>query len=249
MEKLKCYLVDDEISAIENMQAMLAKYCPDTIVIGFSTSVRNAIAFLSLQKPDVLLLDIRMQNETGFDLMRLLPDFDGSVIFVTAHDEYGLQAIKFSATDYLLKPINTNELVAATQKAHKKKNLNSTQTQIAMLIQSFENQKKAQQKKIALPEAEETRYVNIADIIFCMSSNSYSIFNIADIKKITVSRPISEYEALLQPYGFIRIHQSYLVNKNKILSYKKEDGGILVMEDGAVIPISRQRKHLLKGLF
>jgi two-component system, LytTR family, response regulator len=249
MEKLKCYLVDDEISAIENMQAMLSKHCPDTEVVGYSTSVENALKFLQVQKTDILFLDIRMQNETGFDLMRALPDFDGSVIFVTAFDEYGLQAIKLSATDYLLKPINTDELVAAVQKAHKKKSISNTQQQIAMLVQSFENQKKVQQKKIALADAEEIRYVNIEDIIFCKSSNSYTVFNITGAKKITVSKPIAEYEALLEPYQFIRVHQSYLVNKNRISSYKKEDGGNLYMEDGTAVPVSRQRKHLVRDLF
>jgi two-component system, LytTR family, response regulator len=250
MDKLKCYLVDDEISAIENMQSILAKYCPDTVVIGFSTSVDQAIRFLSLQKPDALFLDIRMHNETGFDLMKALPDFNGSVIFVTAHDEYGLQAIKFSATDYLLKPINVGELVAAVQKARKKKDTYQTQEQISMLIQSFEQQKKAQQKKIALPDADEVRYINIEDIVFCKSNNSYTVFHVAGIHHpITVSKPISEYEELLQPYHFIRIHQSYLINKNKIQSFKKDDGGSLLMENGSVIPVSRQRKHLLRDLY
>lgn len=249
MEKLKCYLVDDEISAIENMQAMLAKHCPEAEVIGFSNSVEKAVAFLSVQHPDILFLDIRMQNETGFDLMRLLPEFDGSLIFVTAHDEYGLQAIKFSATDYLLKPINVNELVAAVQKVRKKKNLTRTQEQITMLIQSFENQQKTQQKKIALADAEEIKYVNIEDIIFCKSNNTYTIFHIAGGKKIMVSKSISEYETLLEPYQFIRVHQSYLINKNKISLYKKEDGGNLYMEDGTAVPVSRQRKHLVRDLF
>ncbi|MBX2921417.1 MAG: response regulator transcription factor [Chitinophagaceae bacterium] len=246
MEKLTCYLVDDEISAVENLQAMLASHWPSAEVLGYSHTVEKAISFLSAHKPDVLFLDIRMQNETGFDLMRQLPDFEGSLIFVTAYDEYGLQAIKFSATDYLLKPINTHELVAALQKVSKKKKASQTHEQINMLLQSFENQKRSQQKKIALPDADEIRYVNIADIVCCRSNNSYTTFYINGSVKATVSKPISEYEELLQSYDFIRVHQSWLVNKNKIRSYRKEDGGSLYMEDGTIIPVSRQRKHLLR---
>jgi two-component system LytT family response regulator len=117
-----------------------------------------------------------------------------------------------------------------------------------MLIQSFENMHSKRQKKIALPEATEVRYVSIDDIIFCRSSNSYTTFSIKGVGPITVSKPIGEYEFLLEPYGFIRTHQSFLVNKNRILSYKKEDGGYLLMEGGEQVLLSRQRKHLLREL-
>jgi two-component system LytT family response regulator len=249
MQQLKCYLVDDEINAIENLQRMLQKHCPEALIVGHSTSVKEAVNFLSGNSADVLFLDIRMQNETGFDLLEKLPIFDGSLIFVTAHDEYGLKAIKFSATDYLLKPVNVEELTAALNKAGKQKNQSVIQEQIRMLLQSVANQPKTQQTRIALPDAEEIRYINIADIIYCKSSNSYTSFHLTANEKITVSRPISEYETLLVPYGFIRTHQSYLVNKNRIRSYKKEDGGYLSMEDGTMVPVSRQRKSMLKDLF
>lgn len=242
-------MVDDEMSAIDNLKGMLSQYWPYAEVTGYSLTVDAAYSFLRVQQPDILFLDIRMQQETGFDLMRKLPGFDGSLIFVTAYDEYGLQAIKFSATDYLLKPINPNELVAALQKASKKKKATQTHEQISMLVQSFENQRQNQQKRIALPDADEIKYVNIADIIYCRSSNSYTTFYISGIGlPITVSRPISEYETLLEPYGFMRIHQSFLVNKNKIRLFKKEDGGILLMDNGIQVPVSRQRKYLLKEL-
>lgn len=117
-----------------------------------------------------------------------------------------------------------------------------------MLIQSFENQKRLTQKKIALPDADEIKYVNIADIICCRSNNTYTSFYITGGKRTTVSKPISEYEELLQPYDFIRVHQSWLINKNRIQSFKKEDGGALLMEDGTLVPVSRQRKHLLREL-
>jgi two-component system LytT family response regulator len=216
--------------------------------------VQGAVDFLTARSVDVLFLDISMQNETGFDLLERLPGFDGSLIFVTAHDEFGLKAIKFSATDYILKPIDVEELAAAMDKAGHKKNQSVTresviQEQIRMLLQSVANQPKSQQSRLALPDAEEIRYINIADIVYCKSSNSYTTFYLIGSEKLTVSKPISEYETLLVPYGFIRTHQSYLVNKNRIRSFKKEDGGYLSMEDGTMVPVSRQRRGMLKDLF
>lgn len=249
MQTLTCYLVDDEINAIENLEVLLNKHCPQVEVVGRSTTVSEAARFLYSHSVDILFLDIRMQNESGFDLLEQLPGFQGSVIFVTAHDEYGLKAIKFSATDYLLKPIDVTELVAAVNKAGKKKGMAVTQEQIQMLLQSVANQPRSQQTKIALADAEEIRYVNIADIIYCKSSNSYTTFYLVGNGKITVSRPIAEYETLLSAYGFIRTHQSYLVNRNRIGAFKKEDGGYLLMEDNTMVPVSRQRKGMLKDLF
>ena len=118
-----------------------------------------------------------------------------------------------------------------------------------MLWQSFGNQKKSLQKKIALPDMDEVRYVNIADILYCKASNTYTTFHISGHTPVTVSRPISEYEALLEPYEFIRPHQTWLVNKHKVVSFKKEDGGYLSMEDGAMVPVSRGRRHLVRDMF
>ena len=249
MSTIKCYIVDDETSAIENIRLTLDKYCPDTEVTGHAQSVVEAYTFLSKHAVDVLFLDIRLQNETGFDLLRQLKDFVGSVIFVTAYDEYGIQAIKFSATDYLLKPIHTEELIEAVRKASVRKKTQDNHLQIAMLIQSFENMKTRHQKRIALPEASEIRYVLIEDIICCKSDNSYTTFHLSGGVNITVSKPISDYENILEPYGFVRVHQSFLVNKNRIVSFKKEDGGYLLMENNLQVLVSRQRRHLLRELF
>lgn len=249
MEPLKCYLVDDEPDAIENLKELLNKYCPQALVAGYSTGVSDAVGYLAVNTVDVLFLDIQMQGETGFNLLERLPGFEGSVIFVTAYDEYGLKAIKFSATDYLLKPIDVNELIAALKKVEKRKGTAVTQEQIRMLLQSVMSQSRSQQTKIALPDAEEIRYINISDIIYCKSSNSYTNFYITGNKKLTVSRPIAEYEMLLSPYGFVRTHQSYLVNRERILSYKKEDGGYLIMEGNSSVPVSRQRRVVVKELF
>lgn len=247
--RLKCYIVDDEKAAAENLQLLLDRHCPETLVAGHALTINEALHFLRQNEMDILFLDIRMQNETGFDLLRQLENTSASVVFVTAYDEYGIQAIKFSATDYLLKPVHPQELIAAVNKAGKRKKATDNTRQLNMLLQSFENLRKQEQKRIALPDASEIRYVLLDDIVCCKSDNSYTTFYIHGRNNIIVSKPISDYETILEPYGFVRVHQSYLINKNRMISFKKEDGGYLLMENNIQVPVSRQRKHLLRDLF
>ncbi|SDG27437.1 two component transcriptional regulator, LytTR family [Dyadobacter soli] len=249
MNPIRCFILDDEIQAVHNLRLALETHCPQVEVAGYAHHVSEAYDFLSKQPTDILFLDIRLQNETGFDLLKQLHHYQGSIIFTTAYDLYGIQAIKFSATDYLLKPLDHLELTEAVRKATDKKKERDQGAQIAMLIQSFENLPSQRQKKIALTEASEIHYVLIDDIVFCKSDNSYTTFYLTGNKKITVSKPISDYENILEPYGFARTHQSYLINKNRIVSFKKEDGGYLLMEGNYQAIISKQRKHLLKELF
>jgi two-component system LytT family response regulator len=245
--QLNCFIVDDEPSAIETLTLLINTYCPSLEIFGSANSVDNGLAYLTQRSVDILFLDIKMQQETGFDLLKQLTTDIPHIIFVTAHDEYGIQAIKFSATDYLLKPVNTEELIAAVHKVSLKKQMEKRQ--VEMLLESYQQQKYVQQKRIALADQNEIRYILIENIICCKSDNSYTTFYISNTKlPILVSNPISEYESILSPYGFLRVHQSWLINKSKVLSYKKEDGGFLVMVDRISVPISRQRKHLLKDL-
>lgn len=249
LNPIRCFILDDEIQAVHNLRLALQAHCPQVEVAGYAHRVQEAYEFLSSQQTDILFLDIRLQNETGFDLLKKLNGYQGCIIFTTAYDVYGIRAIKFSATDYLLKPLDHRELAQAVAKATDRKKERDQSAQIAMLIQSFENLPAQKQKKIALAEASEIHYVLIDDIIFCKSDNSYTTFHLTKNKCVTVSKPISEYEVILEPYGFVRTHQSYLVNKNRIVSFKKEDGGYLMMEGSFQAVVSKQRRHLLKELF
>ncbi|ACT91847.1 LytR/AlgR family response regulator transcription factor [Dyadobacter fermentans] len=249
LNPIRCFIVDDEIQAVHNLRLALEAHCPQVEVAGYAHNVHEAHEFLARRQTDILFLDIRLQNETGFDLLKRLNGYQGSIIFTTAYDLYGIQAIKFSATDYLLKPLDHRELAEAVGKATDRKKERDQSAQIAMLVQSFESLPMQKQKKIALAEASEIHYVLIDDIIFCKSDNSYTTFHLTGSRKITVSKPISEYEVILEPYGFLRTHQSYLINKNRIVSFKKEDGGYLMMEGNFQAVVSKQRRHLLKELF
>ena len=245
MKDLSCLIVDDEPSAIETLSELIRLYCPSLTITGSANTVDQGLEFLHSHTVDILFLDIKMRQETGFDLLKQLPDKSAHVIFVTAHDEFGVQAIKFSATDYLLKPVRPEELIKAVHKVGKQKN--NQAEQIAMLLQSYEYQRFNTQKRIAIPDQHEIRYVLIDTIVCCQADNSYTSFYLMnESKPIIVSKSIAEYEQLLSLYGFIRIHQSWLVNKNHIESFKKADGGYLVMNNKMSIPVSRQRKHVLK---
>lgn len=247
MNEFSCYIVDDEAGAIEALASLIERYCPFLKIAGRATSVEHAHEFLVENPVDVLFLDIKMKQETGFDLLKLLPANDAHVIFVTAHDEYGIQAIKFSATDYLLKPVRPEDLIAAVHKVGQVKSAQAGQ--VAMLLKSYQHQRLNTQKRIALPDQHEVRYVLIDDIVCCKADNSYTSFYLLnEISPVVVSKPISEYEQILSVYDFVRIHQSWLINKNHITTYKKADGGYLIMNNKMTIPVSRQRKHLLKVL-
>lgn len=244
MNNLTCFIVDDEPAAIGSLTTLIKLYCPSLQLKGSTTSTKEAADYLSHNNVDVLFLDIRMQGETGFDLLKQLNNLSSHLIFVTAYDEYGIQAIKFSATDYLLKPVNPTELIAAVHKASVQKQVQ--QEQLQMLLQSHKQQENHQQKRIALADQSEIKYVLIEDIICCKADNTYTHFYLQNRNTIVVSKPITEYENLLQPYGFLRVHQSWLINMKKMDSFKKEDGGYLQMQNGIAVPVSRQRRHLLK---
>ncbi|MFD2145021.1 LytR/AlgR family response regulator transcription factor [Mucilaginibacter antarcticus] len=247
MSNLTCYIVDDEQGAIDALLALLQRYCPQLTITGSAKSVESALVHLTVHATDILFLDIKMQQETGFDLLKQLPANSAHIIFVTAYDEYGVQAIKFSATDYLLKPVIPEELIAAVYKVGQHKSIQAEQ--IAMLLQSYQHQQFNTQKRIALADQHEVRYVLIDHIICCKADNSYTSFYLHnEIRPVVVSKSIADYEQILSLYGFVRIHQSWLINKNHIDSFKKADGGYLMMNNKMSVPVSRQRKHLLKDL-
>lgn len=247
MNNFSCFILDDERSAIETLSVLLRRYCPFLTIAGSAGSVAEALVFLEDVTVDILFLDIKMKQETGFDLLQQLPERSAHVIFVTAHDQYGIQAIKFSATDYLLKPVNPEELIAAVHKVGQKR-INHAD-QVAMLLQSYQQQKNSKQKRIALADQHEVRYVLIESIICCRADNSYTSFYVkGESSPIVVSKSIAEYEQMLLPYDFVRVHQSWLINRNHIESFKKADGGYLIMENKLSVPVSRQRRHLLKDM-
>jgi len=245
---LKAVIIDDEQNNIDNLSILLAQYCPQVKVTATALNANDGKEIILKLKPDIVFLDIQMPGETGFDLLKSLPDHFFEIIFVTAFDKYGIQAVKFAAIDYLLKPINIEELKDAVHKAVLKRDSQKQNLQLNNFLELLKLQQQKEEHRIALPTGKEIRFVKTQDIYHCESSNNYTNFFIVNGEKLLVSKPIYEFEELLKDYGFIRCHQSHLVNKRYIKSWIKDEGGYLLLEDQSLIPVSKQKKGLLKQL-
>lgn len=242
---MKAILIDDEISNLENLRTLLEKHCPQLTIMETAQSVNDAVYAIEKYLPHLVFLDIQMGEQTGFDVLKLLPKRNFEVIFVTAYDQYGIQAVKFAALDYLLKPIDIDELLNAVNKAEQKLATQIQNVQLDFLLQQIKKPETTV-SKIALPMQSEIRYVALSDIIRCEADNSYTFFFLANGEKILVSKSLKEYADLLTPNGFLRTHQSHLVNPKYVKSWLKEDGGILLLTTGEKIPVSKPNKETVK---
>jgi two-component system LytT family response regulator len=245
---LKAVIVDDEQNNIDNLSILLQQHCPEIELIGNALNALEGEQIILQQKPDLVFLDIQMPVLNGFDLLAKFKQPQFEVIFVTAFDKYGIQAVKFAALDYLLKPINISELKSAVGRAIVKCGSKQQNLQLENLMRLLKNSQHKEEHRIALSDAKETRFVKTTEIIRCESNNNYTVFFLANGEKFTTSKPIYEYEEMLQDYGFIKCHQSHLVNKKYIRSWVKEDGGYLLLEDKSQIPVSRQKRDQIKQM-
>lgn len=241
---MKAILIDDEISNLENLRTLLEKHCPQVTIQATAGDIANAVDAIEAYQPDLVFLDIQMGEDTGFDVLKRLPMRNFEVIFVTAYDHYGIQAVKFAALDYLLKPIDILELNEAVGKAEQKRAQLPT-SQLDFLLQQLKKPE-ANVTKIALQMQSEIRYIALEEIIRCEADNTYTRFCLSNDEKILVSKSLKEYADLLKPNGFLRTHQSHLVNPKYVKSWLKEDGGILLLQSGEKIPISKPNKDTVR---
>ncbi|QES90312.1 LytR/AlgR family response regulator transcription factor [Rhizosphaericola mali] len=246
---IRAVIIDDEKNNIDNLTGLLEKYSPEVDIVGTATNADDGIKIITASNPDLLFLDIQMPDKNGFDVLRTLPHHQFEIIFVTAYDHYGIQAIKFAAIDYLLKPVNPEELKLSIGKVVEKLKQKKANLQLENLLELIKYKDSKKEHKLALSTFKEIRFVYTSEILRCESSNAYTTFYLSDGKNIMVSNPIYEYEELLTEYDFIRCHQSHLVNKKFIKSLIREDGGYLLLTDDTQIPISRSKKEIvLKSL-
>jgi two-component system LytT family response regulator len=243
---IKAILIDDEKHNLDNLRGLLSTYCPQIEVCDMALNAGEGKMMILKHHPDIVFLDIQMPGKNGFDLLRELNIYDFEVIFVTAHDQYAIQAMRFTAVDYLLKPIDINELQSAVDRAVKKCKLKVQNRQLENLIHLLRNQQNKEEQRIALTTLKETRFFKTSEIVRCESSNNYSTFFLQDNESLLVCKPIYEYEEILKDHGFIRCHQSHLVNKKFIKSWKKEYGDFLLLFNGTEIPVSRNKKDSVK---
>ena len=243
---IRCVIIDDEPNNIENLGLLLGQYCPDSEVAATAMNADDGMAAVQQQQPALVFLDIQMPRKSGFDMLKTFSEINFEIIFITAYDQYGIQAIKFSALDYLLKPINIQELKAAVEKARNKINAKQKNTSIENLLQYIKSGDK-HIPKIALPTLNEIMYVRIDDIIHCEASNNYTLFYLQNAERILVCKTLKEFAELLAPHHFIRTHQSHLINLHFVKSLLKEDGGTLLLTDQTKVPISRQNRDMVKA--
>jgi len=246
---IRAVIIDDEQNNLDNLSRLLEKHCPDIVVAATALTADEGREMILHQKPDLLFLDIQMPGKNGFELLQSLPEHFFGIIFVTAFDQYGIPAVKFAAIDYLLKPIDTLELKTAVSKAISRYSEKKQNLQLDNLLQLLKHQQEKDTHRIALATAKETRLVRTQDIVRCESSNNYTTFFLLSGEKLLVSKPIFEFDELLKDYGFLRCHQSHLVNKKFIKSWVKEDGDFLLLEDASLVPVSRKKKEYIKELF
>ncbi len=245
---IKTIIIDDEDKARDTIKNMLKAYCPEVEVIGTAGSVKEGKKVLNKEKPELVFLDIKMGDGTGFDLLRKLGKVDFFIIFVTAFEEFAIRAIKFSALDYILKPIDPDELIAAVEKAQEIIAKDSMELRLDALYDNLD-MFATNSKKIVLKTTGSVHLVNLKDIVRCESEKNYTHFFTIEDEKITVSKTLKEFNDLLNDYSFYRVHQSHLVNLEHVKRYEKQDGGFLIMDDNSSVPVSFRKKEDLMKLF
>lgn len=254
---IRSVIVDDEEKSRKLLRNLIKNYCDQIEVVGMADSVETGITSIKKNKPELLFLDIEMPDGNGFDLLEKIHDMSPEVIFTTAYDQYAIQAIHFSALDYLLKPINLEELKTAVKKVevkiHERVEKQSINQSLQVLLENHKSQ--VHNRKIGLPTQNGINFVLVKDIIMCKAEGNYSIIYLQGKQhQEIVSKTLKEFEDMLKDFNFFRVHRSYLINLNHIREYSRTnqsadydgDGGSVVMNNNLHIPVSRdKRKHLL----
>jgi len=236
-------IVDDEPYCCESLVTLLERYCPEVKVLDICYSGADVLRSFKEKKPDILFLDIEMPHMNGFELLEKLSEIDFKLIFTTSYDQYAIKAIRFSALDYLLKPVDREELQKAVQKALSQTKYPLPQ-QIEILLQILDHPT-IPVNKIAIPTVEGLQMIFVESIISCNADSNYTVLFLKNKQKIIASRSLKEIEELLEDYSFARVHHSYVVNLNEVEKYVKGEGGYLMMSDGTTVDVSRSRKEML----
>jgi Response regulator of the LytR/AlgR family len=241
-EKPKAIIVEDEIRSRELLEDLVAANCPEIEVVGSAGGIEEALLLIRKHNPQILFLDIELQTGTGFEILQQLTGLSPAVIFTTAYDHYAIRAIKFSAADYLLKPIDIDELKEALTKVLNRNQENHEQL-TASLLHNLNQLQHNRHPTLTLSLANELEFVPLSQIIRIEAAGAYSTFHLTDGRKIMVSKNLKEYELLLANHQFMRIHNSHIINLNEIKRMLKTDGGYAVMSDGFPAMISPKKKE------
>ncbi len=232
-------IIDDDQKSIEIIRYLIDTYCPGMEVVGSANNIEEGAKVIISDKPEIVFLDVEMPGGTGFDLLEMIKTRDFDVIFITAHNKYAISAIKHSALDYLLKPIETKEFMEAVERVKSNKRNNSANYEILL-----ENLNNKNPKKLAVTSSKGYEYIPVDHIVRIESERSYARIFLQNGRVIMVSKCLNEYQNMLDPNSFFRIHNSHLINLNHVLMYFRTDGGYVEMSDKSKIPISRSKKEI-----
>ncbi len=244
---IKAIIVDDEKNSIEVLEWLLATYCPDVKIIATCSSAEEGINTIRELKPDLLFLDIEMPKMNGFDMLERLKSISFDIVFITAYDNFAVRAFKYAALNYLLKPVDPDELIATIQR-HKEKKQPTSNEQLSILFQNLIN-KEANVERIALSTKDGLIFVQAKNIVYCEAESNYTKVVMSDGQKIVVAKTLKDLDETLVGSNFFRIHNSFLININHVVKFIREDGGYVEMLDKTQITISRSKKDAFFQLF
>ncbi len=248
---ISAVLIDDDKNLREGMKGLLSRFAPAISIIGEADSVATGTALLQKLDPQVVFLDIQLTDGTGFDILEKVTEknktINSNIVFITAHEQYAIKAFRFSALDFLLKPVDPEELQKVIQKIEAVVEKKNDFSHIDLLLENI-RKNVDNFKRIALSTSDGIHLFDISDIVRCESEDNYTRFYIKDHKPVLISKTLKEYEELLGQHNFERIHQSHLINLNYLKSYIKKDGGYVVMEDGSKLPISQRKRERLQTI-
>ncbi len=241
---MQTLIIEDEDSSYDVLEGLIQRCAPQLNVLGRAKSVEQALALIKEFTPELVFMDIDLPDGTGFDIILKLKPIDFSIIFVTAYNQYAVQAFRFSATDFLLKPVNEEEFKEAIEKAASSERQKNYNLRLDVLLANLQAQM-SDGKKIILKTLEDIFIVYVKDIVSVQSDGAYSHFHLLSGKRITVSSNLKKYEEMLFDQGFFRSHQCHLVNLMHVERFHKLDGGMLIMKNGSSVPVSSRRKDAL----
>lgn len=240
---MNAILVDDEVAGIKTLQRMLERHCPSVDIVATGSNAETAKKQIETLKPDVVFLDIQMPGKSGIEMIAELTDKNFEIIFVTAHNEYILQALQYSAADYLLKPVDEDRLIEAVQRAEKRIKEGKKDELTETLLYNISKAGQPEEMRLCLPTMKGFIILKLDEILYCEAERSYTVFHLADKKTVMVSKPLLEYENILDTTGFFRIHKSFLINLKHVKEYQRGEGGTVIMSNNAEIEVSRRKKE------
>lgn len=241
---VRTILVDDEPRGLNTLKKLLQEYCPEVRVVAECLDAESARDKIELLEPQLAFLDISLPGKTSFDLLGEMDKVNFEIIFVTAHNEYTLQAFHYSAVDYLMKPIDEDLLLDAVRRAEKRIAISSINNNVSALLHNLQKIQAPQEMKLCIPSLKGFQVVDLKDILYCEASSSYTNFYFADKHSICTAKTIHEYEELLEDAGFVRIHKSYLVNLLHVKEYLRGEGGSLILSNGKEVEVARRKKDI-----